>query len=516
MSILWWILIGLVALVICLGIYDVLQRKETILRNFPVVGRFRSLLQKLGPPLRQYIVSRNDEERPFSRDERRWVYSSAEKGSSYFGFGTDNDIELEPNYILIKHRMFPLDSPAVGSDGYDPEYRLPCAKILGGGRGRKKAFRPASVVNVSAMSFGSLGARAVEALNRGCEIAGCLHNTGEGGVSVHHLNGAELVLQLGTAYFGSRDTAGNFSMEKLLETVSKYPQIKTIEIKLSQGAKPAMGGFLPGAKVTKAISEARGIPEGVDCASPARHTAFSDADSLLGFVESIADQTGLPVGIKSAVGELEFWNDLADLMVDGKRGVDFITIDGGEGGTGAGPLVFADHVSLPFKIGFARVHSIFSERGIAGKIVWIGSAKLGLPEKAFLAFAMGCDMVSVAREAMLSIGCIQAQECHTGHCPAGIATHHKWLVRGLDPTLKSARLANYVLALRKDLLRLSHACGVPHPSLVTPSDVEIIDGRLKSAPVGEVFGCDQSQENCDSEHRLEIEQLMSDLRGGRL
>ncbi|MFT5412327.1 MAG: hypothetical protein ACI9NC_005065, partial [Verrucomicrobiales bacterium] len=413
MSLLLWIPIGLGSLAVLIGLYDVLQKRDTILRNFPLIGRVRHLLQRLGPPLRQYIVSRNDEERPFSRDERRWVYSSAEQGNSYFGFGTDNDIELEPNYILIKHRAFPLDAPLVGGDGYDPDYRIPCAKVLGGSRGREKAFRPKSVVNVSAMSFGSLGGRAIEALNRGCEIAGCLQNTGEGGVSVHHLHGAELVLQLGTAYFGSRDEEGNFSMEKLLETVGKYPQIKAIEIKLSQGAKPAMGGLLLGAKVTAEIAAARGIPEGVDCASPARHRAFSDADSLLDFVELIAAETGLPVGLKSAVGELEFWSDLADGMVDGERGLDFITIDGGEGGTGAGPLVFADHVSLPFKIGFARVYSIFAERGLTEQIVWIGSAKLGLPEKAFLAFAMGCDMVAVAREAMLSIGCIQAQECHS-------------------------------------------------------------------------------------------------------
>ena len=361
------------------------------------------------------------------------------------------------------------------------------------------------------MSFGSLGARAVEALNRGCAIAGCLHNTGEGGVSVHHAHGGELILQLGTAYFGSRGADGKFSMDRLKETVSRYPQIRAIEIKLSQGAKPALGGMLPAAKVTPEIAEARGIPIAEDCISPARHSAFGDADSMLDFVESIAAETGLPVGIKSAVGELEFWGQLADLMATGDRAVDFITIDGGEGGTGAGPLVFADHVALPFKIGFSRVYSIFAERGLSDQLVWIGSAKLGLPEKAFLAFAMGCDMVSVAREAMLSIGCIQAQECHTGHCPAGVATHHKWLVRGLDPTLKSARLANYVLALRYDLLRLSRACGVPHPGLVTPHDVEIIDGRLNSAPVDQVFHYGKSGKIIADGRREEVERVMGEL-----
>ena len=511
MSSLWWIPIGLAALLLVVGVIHVTHKGDGILRNFPLLGRMRALLQRLGPPLRQYIVSRNDEERPFSRDERRWIYTSAAKENSYFGFGTDNDLELEPNYVLIKHRAFPLDSPHAGEPGYDGHYRIPCAKVLGSARGRAKAFRPASVVNVSAMSFGSLGARAVEALNRGCAIAGCLHNTGEGGVSVHHAHGGELILQLGTAYFGSRGADGRFSMDRLKETVSRYPQIRAIEIKLSQGAKPALGGMLPAAKVTREIAAARGIPEGEDCISPARHTAFGDADSMLDFVESIAAETGLPVGIKSAVGELEFWGQLADLMAPGDRGVDFITIDGGEGGTGAGPLVFADHVALPFKIGFSRVYSIFAERGLSDRLVWIGSAKLGLPEKAFLAFAMGCDMVSVAREAMLSIGCIQAQECHTGHCPAGVATHHKWLARGLDPTLKSARLANYVLALRYDLLRLSRACGVPHPGLVTPNDVEIIDGRLNSSPVDKVFHYGKSGKIIADGRREEIERVMHEL-----
>ena len=509
---LWWIFGGLIALLLVVGLIDLTQKRDAITRNFPVVGRFRALFQRLGPPLRQYIVSRNDEERPFSRDERRWIYTSAGKENSYFGFGTDNDLELEPNYILIKHRAFPLDSLHPGEAGYDEHYRIPCAKVLGAPRGRRGAFRPSSVVNVSAMSFGSLGGRAVEALNRGCAIAGCLHNTGEGGVSVHHAHGGELILQLGTAYFGSRGEDGKFSMAKLKETVARCPQIRAIEIKLSQGAKPALGGMLPAAKITAEIAQARGIPEGEDCMSPARHSAFDDVDGLLDFVESIATETGLPVGIKSAVGELEFWGQLADLMVGGERGVDFITVDGGEGGTGAGPLVFTDHVALPFKIGFSRVFGIFAERGLSEQLVWIGSAKLGLPERAFLAFAMGCDMVSVAREAMLSIGCIQAQECHTGHCPAGVATHHKWLMRGLDPTLKSARLANYVVALRKDLLRLSRACGVPHPALVTPDDVEIIDGRLNSAPVNQVFHYGKSGKLIAAGRREEIERVMGELK----
>jgi glutamate synthase domain-containing protein 2 len=475
-----------IAVVVAVVIYDVTQTRHAILRNFPVIGHFRYWLETIGPELRQYIVTGNDEERPFSRDQRTWIYSSAKKQNNYFGFGTDNDLELSPNYLIIKHAAFPLPELHAGEPGYDSGYKVPCAKVMGAKRGRKKAFRPASVVNTSAMSYGSLSGPAVEAINRGAQIAGCMQNTGEGGVSPYHRKGGDLVWQIGTGYFGCRDDRGRFSMDRLRETVASAP-IRMIEIKLSQGAKPGLGGVLPGAKVTAEIAQIRGIPVGETCISPSAHTAFSSADELLDFVEKIAQETGLPVGIKSAVGEIEFWQDLARLMLRGDRGVDFITIDGGEGGTGAAPLVFTDHVALPFKIGMSRVYRVFAEAGITDDIVFIGSGKLGFPDVAMLAFGLGCDMINVAREAMLAIGCIQAQRCHTGHCPTGIATQNKWLMRGLDPTDKSARLANYVTTLRKEILQLSRACAVPHPALITLDNMDIIDDRLRARPAREIF-----------------------------
>jgi glutamate synthase domain-containing protein 2 len=472
-------------------IYDLLQKNHAILRNFPIIGHFRYLFEAIGPELRQYIVTSNDEERPFSRDQRRWVYASSKKENNYFGFGTDNDIELKPNYLILKQSTFPhLETPKTDPD-YDPLYPIPCAKVMGAARGRAKAYRPKSVINVSAMSFGSLGSAAVEALNKGCKLAECTHNTGEGGISVHHQHGGDIILQIGTGYFGCRDADGNFSMQELIKTVETNPTIKAIEIKLSQGAKPGIGGLLPKEKITAEIAAARGIPRDRDCASPARHSAFHDADSMLDFVEEIAANTGLPVGIKSAVGQLSFWHDLADLMSDGNRGVDFISIDGGEGGTGAAPLVFADHVALPFKIGFGRVYGIFSRAKLTDDIIFIGSAKLGFPMEALFAFGLGCDMISVAREAMLSIGCIQAQRCHTGRCPAGVATHNKWLMRGLDPTLKSARLANYVVTLRHEILKLCHAAGFCHPAFITTDHFEILDGQLGATSFEETFGYDR-------------------------
>lgn len=480
--------IGLILLGLALlFVRDVFQTKHAILRNFPVLGHFRYFFELIGPELRQYIVAANNEERPFSRDERSWVYASSKKQNNYFGFGTDNDLERSPNSLIIKHSAFPLTELRKGVAGYDPQYPVPCAKVLGEHRSRKHAFRPASIANVSAMSYGSLSATAVEAINRGCKLSGCLHNTGEGGVASHHQHGGELVWQLGTGYFGCRNADGTFDIERFVDTVQANP-IRAVEVKLSQGAKPGMGGLLPAAKITPEISKIRGIPMNKDCVSPSKHSAFSDVDSMLDFVELLADRTGVPIGIKSAVGDLDFWSELAEKMTTSDRGVDYVAVDGGEGGTGAGPLVFTDHVAMPFKLGFVRVYREFRNRGIQNDVVFIGSGKLGFPESVLLAFSLGCDMVNLGREPMMAIGCIQAQKCHTGHCPTGVATQSKWLMRGLDPTDKGNRLANYFVALRKEVLSVSRACGKLHPSEFTVHDCEIIDERFRSQTIAEVFG----------------------------
>ncbi|MGE0709542.1 MAG: glutamate synthase-related protein [Planctomycetota bacterium] len=483
-----WVLIGVVGALLLVAIYDVTQREQAILHNFPLIGHFRGWIAALGPPLRQYIVAANDEERPFTRDQRRWVYTSARKENNYFGFGTDNDLEHSPNYIVVRHSAFPLHEPHPGDADYDPQFALPCAKVIGGARGRAKAFRPESIVNVSAMSYGSLGASAVEALNRGCALAGCLQNTGEGGISPHHLHGGGLIWQLGTGYFGARTADGRLDYARLVAVAAEM-NVRAIELKLSQGAKPGLGGVLPGSKVTPQIAKIRGIPVGQDCLSPSAHREFSSVDEMLDVIERIADATGLPVGIKSAVGDMGFWQDLVAAMEqDPGRAIDYVQIDGGEGGTGAAPLAFSDHVALPFKLGFSSVYKLFAERGLTDRVVFLGSGKLGFPEAGVLAMALGCDMIMVAREAMLSIGCIQAQECHTGHCPAGVATHNPWLMRGLDPTNKAARLANYVVTLRKELTRMSRAAGKVHPSLITTEQVAILDEHFGQRSLAEVFG----------------------------
>ena len=482
MAAVWtWIGFGILAFLLVVLLYDLIQTKHAILRSFPLIGHIRYLLEKIGPELRQYIVTENDADRPFSRDQRRWIYASAKQQNNLFGFGTDNDLDIQRNYLIIKHAAFP--KPDLG---FDEGQAVPAAKVLGGPRQRAKAFTPASLVNISSMSYGSLSGAAVTALNKGANLAGALHGSGEGGLTTYHDQGGDLVWQIGTGYFGCRDAAGNFDLGRFLENVDRFP-VKAIEVKLSQGAKPGLGGLLPGKKVTPEIAAIRGIPVGEDCHSPPGHSSFHDVDSMLDFVELLASETGLPVGIKSAVGEIEFWEDLADQMVGGERGVDFIIIDGGEGGTGAGPLAFTDHVALPFLHAFPRVHDVFTQRGVVDQVMWIGSGRLGLPDRGLLAMTLGVDMINVGREAMMAAGCIQAQRCHTGHCPTGVATNSKWLERGLDPTDKGLRVGRFIQTMRFELGRMARACGVDHPSQVSPAQLEIINGMTGSRTAHEIF-----------------------------
>ncbi|AKU18923.1 FMN-binding glutamate synthase family protein [Luteipulveratus mongoliensis] len=469
-----------------LAAWDMSQKKHALLRNFPVIGHGRYLLETIGPELRQYIISTNDQERPFSRDQRSWIYASCKGENNYFGFGTDDDVEDNIGYPVIKHRTF-TDSPPPSGTHSAEDVVLPSAKVLGGPRGRRLAFRPQSLINVSAMSFGSLSGAAIEAINKGVLLAGALHNTGEGALSPHHRQGGDLIFQIGTGYFGCRDREGRFDLERLKDVVAGAP-VRAIEVKLSQGAKPGLGGVLPAAKLTQEIADIRGVEMGHDIVSPSRHGEFKDVDSMLDWVEKIADATGLPVGVKSAVGDLVFWEQLTQQMAKGDRGVDFVTVDGGEGGTGAAPLVFSDAVALPFFVGFTRVYSVFAEAGLTDSVTFIGSGKLGLPKAATVALALGVDMVNVAREAMLSIGCIQSQKCHTDKCPTGVATQNPWLVRGLDPASKSVRLAAYLRTVRRDLLKISEAVGVLHPGLIDPDDIELLEGTRHGVPLRGVYG----------------------------
>jgi len=481
----WWLWIIIVLVII--AIRDIVQKKHTISHNFPIVGHFRYMLEKIGPELRQYLVANNREELPFNRIERGWIYASAKKENNYEGFGTDRDIYAH-QHIFINNAMMPYKVEANHPHAADMSF-LPCAKVMGEYNKRKKPFRPGSVINVSAMSFGSLSAKAVESLNKGVKIAGAYHNTGEGGLSPYHSHGGDVVFHFGTGYFGVRAADGGFSMDKMVKLVEDNPFIKAIEVKLSQGAKPGKGGVLPGAKITPQIAEIRGVEVGKDVLSPPNHKAFSNVPELVDFIEAIADKTGLPVGIKAAIGKLEQWEELADIMVKTGKGPDFITVDGGEGGTGAAPPSFADHVSLPWVYGFGDLYKLFQSKGLSERIVFIGSGKLGFPAKAAMAFAMGADCINVAREAMMSIGCIQAQVCHTNTCPSGVATQNKWLQNGIDPTLKSERLAQYFKTFRKEFIEITHAAGYEHPCQFKMTDIEVnVDDHNLSKELDSTYG----------------------------
>jgi glutamate synthase domain-containing protein 2 len=466
----WWLWVLIVLALV--AIRDIFfQKAHTISHNYPIVGHLRYWLESIGPELRQYFVSNNREELPFNRIERGWIYASAKRENNYEGFGTDRDV-YEHQHIFIKNQMLAFKVTEGHPNIIDKTF-LPCAKLMGEYNQRRKPYRPASVINVSAMSFGSLSAAAIEAMNKGVMKSSAYHNTGEGGLSPYHNHGGDVIFHFGTGYFGVRTKEGDFSMDKLKKLVEDNPCIKAIEIKLSQGAKPGKGGVLPAAKISREIADIRGVEVGKDVISPATHRAFSSIPELLHLIERIAEETGLPVGIKGAIGKLDQWEQLADGMVETGKGPDFITVDGGEGGTGAAPPSFADHVSLPWVYGFSNLYKVFQHRHLTQRIVFIGSGKLGFPGKAAMAFAMGVDCINVAREAMMSIGCIQAQVCHTNKCPSGVATQSRWLQSGINIPLKSERLAQYFKTFRKELVEITHAAGYEHPCQFTMNDVQV-------------------------------------------
>lgn len=477
------IFLGIILLTILfVFILDRSQKEDIIRRNFPVLGRFRQLSIKLGPAIRQYFIASNREELPFNRSQRNWIYASSKRDNNYEGFGTDKDLHAV-GHTFINPTMFPfkITREHINHEKRD-QYFLPCAKVIGLAHKRKKPFRPYSIVNISAMSYGSLSKQAQTSLNIGASMVGCYHNTGEGGLSPYHQKGADVIFHIGTGYFGCGKTDENgeriFDFDTFKELVlDSYPdKVKAIEIKLSQGAKPGKGGVLPAKKNTVEIAKIRGVEPHTDVLSPATHSAFGNVRELVDFIEDLAEKSGLPVGIKSAVGDLEEWKELADIMKSENKGPDFIAIDGGEGGTGAAPPSFADHVALPWVYGFSEIYQIFKTRGLSNDIVFVGSGKLGFPSEILKAFSMGVDLINVAREAMMSIGCIQAQECQTGHCPTGIATQKNKLSRGVVPAVQSVRFGNYINTLRKETLQMTHACGYEHPCQMKMIDVDISGG----------------------------------------
>jgi len=463
--------------VIVMYVVDKTQTEHAIRRNFPVIGRFRYLFEKLGEYFRQYFFAMDREEMPFNRAQRSWVYRAAKGIDNTVAFGSTRDLRPVGTVIFVN-----CPYPVLEAD------IAPTAELEIGPYSREP-YRTDSLFNVSAMSFGAISKPAVLALSKGSAKAGNWMNTGEGGLSPYHLEGgADIVFQIGTAKYGVRDDAGGLSDDKLKE-VAAHDQVKMIELKLSQGAKPGKGGILPGEKVTDEIAKIRGIKTGEDSISPNRHPEVDSAEDLLNMINHVRDVTGLPVGFKSVIGAYGWIDELCQLI--NERGIesapDFITIDSGDGGTGAAPMSLMDCVGLPIRESLPLVVDILKRNGLRDRIRVIASGKLVTPAEAAAALCIGADFINSARGYMFALGCIQALQCNKNTCPTGITTHDKDLQRGLVVADKAERVYQYSKSMHKEIGIIAHSCGVREPRQLKRFHCRIVQEAGRSIPVDELF-----------------------------
>jgi glutamate synthase domain-containing protein 2 len=471
-------LIGIgILVVIVMYIVDVSQTEHAIRRNFPVIGRFRYLFENLGEYFRQYFFAQDREEMPFNRAQRTWVYRAAKDIDNTVAFGSTRDLRpvgtlifVNCPYPVLETDVAPTSEKTIGAYSRQP-------------------YVTDSLFNVSAMSYGAISKPAVLALSRGSAMAGNWMNTGEGGLSPYHLEGgADIVFQIGTAKYGVRDKDGSLSDDKLRE-VAAHDQVKMIELKLSQGAKPGKGGILPGEKVTEAIAEIRGIPVGEDSISPNRHPEIDSAEELLNMINHLRDVSGLPVGFKTVVGAYGWLDELLQLVME--RGIesapDFITVDSGDGGTGAAPMSLMDSVGLPIRESLPLVVDIINKYGLDDRIHVIASGKLVTPAEAAWALCVGADFIQSARGFMFSLGCIQAMQCNKNTCPTGITTHDKHLQRGLVVEDKAERVRHYSENMRREIGIIAHSCGVREPRQLKRFHCRVVQDDGRSLPLDELF-----------------------------
>jgi glutamate synthase domain-containing protein 2 len=485
----WIALAGLAGLL--LGIRDLRQTRHAVLRNYPVIGHLRFLLEWVRPELRQYFIESDREAVPFSRQQRSLAYQRAKGDPDNRPFGTQRDV-LEAGYEWINHSLVP-------SRIESHDFRV---TIGDGGSGCTQPYS-ASIFNISAMSFGSLSANAILALNAGARKGGFAHDTGEGSISQYHrVHGGDLIWEIGSGYFGCRNDDGSFSDERFA-AAARDPQVKMIELKLSQGAKPGHGGVLPGAKVTAEIAAARGVPPGVDCISPAAHGAFRTPVEMMQFIQRLRDLSGgKPTGFKLCIGHPWEWFALVKAMLATGILPDFIVVDGAEGGTGAAPLEFTDHVGAPLQEGLLLVHNTLTGCNLRERI------RIGAAGKVISAFdiarlmAMGADWCNAARGFMFALGCIQAQSCHTGACPTGVTTQDRWRQRALVVGDKAERVYRFHETTLHALKELVQAAGVAHPGALTAShivrrvsqqDVRLLESLLPRVRRGEILAAADGQ-----------------------
>lgn len=452
-----WLSIYTVPLIV-LFIYDVTQKKHTLLRNFPILGHIRYLMEFFRPEVQQYFIAHDQFERPYDRETRNVIYQRAKGVRDTVPFGTDRDIWAN-NYEWIEHSLNPVDVSKI------------TPHIVFGGPDCTQPYT-ASRLNISAMSFGALSAHAILALNKGAKIGHFAHNTGEGGLSDYHLaGGGDIIWQIGTGYFGCRDKDGHFDPDQFAKE-AQQAQVKMIELKLSQGAKPGHGGLLPKAKISKEIARIRKINQNQDCLSPPAHTSFDSPTGLLQFIQSLRQLSGgKPIGFKICIGSRKEFLSICKAMLKTKITPDFITVDGAEGGTGAAPLEFTNHVGTPLNDALVFVHNALSGIGLRDQIRIICSGKVATGFDMVSKIALGADTCNAARAMMISLGCIQSKQCNANTCPTGIATQNTKLSKGLVIDDKKIRVAQYHNATMHSFMELIGSMGINDPDQLNPSHV---------------------------------------------
>jgi glutamate synthase domain-containing protein 2 len=459
--------------IVLLGTVDMLQTRRAIRRNFPVIGHIRYLFEMIRPEIQQYFVESDIDGRPFNREERSLVYQRAKGALDTLPFGTQRDVYAN-GYEWINHSIVPVEP-------LDASPRV----MIGEGRCEKPYC--ASIFNISAMSFGALSGNAIEALNRGALEGGFAHNTGEGSISPHHLQGGDLIWQIGTGYFGCRYADGGFDPDQFTERAG-LESVKMIEIKISQGAKPGHGGILPAAKITPEVAKIRGVPMGADVISPPAHSTFSTPIGLLEFVTKLRELSGgKPVGFKLCVGKRREFLSICKAMLETGLAPDFITVDGGEGGTGAAPFEFSNRLGCPLVDGLIFVHNALVGIGLRDQIKVFASGKVASGFGLARLLALGADVCYAARSMMLSIGCVQARKCNNNECPVGVATQNPALTAGLDVETKAIRVARYHQETIHAAVDLMAAAGLTSPVDLRPWHVIRRVSQLETLHYGEIF-----------------------------
>jgi glutamate synthase domain-containing protein 2 len=467
---------GLIGIAV-LYVIDITQSSSAVRRNFPVVGRFRYFFEELGEFFRQYFFAMDREEMPFNRAERSWAYRAAKGVDSTVAFGSTRDLTKPGTAIFVNCPWPMLDEDVAGTSPITI------------GSTCQQPYTTDRIVHISAMSYGAISKPAVRALSSGARMCGCWLNTGEGGLSPFHLEGsADIVFQIGTAKYGVRDADGRLDEEKL-RAVAAHEQVRMFEIKLSQGAKPGKGGILPAEKVTEAIAAIRGIPVGEASISPNRHLEVGNVDELLDFINRVRRVTGKPVGFKTVVGAYGWLEDLfnAARTLGPDSGPDFITVDSGDGGSGAAPMPLIDNVGLPIRESLPLVVDILNRTGMRDRVKIIASGKIVNPSHAATCLCVGADFVATARGFMFALGCIQAMKCNKNTCPTGITTHNEDLQRGLVVENKAKRVMRYQQNMEKEVGMIAHSCGVPEPRRLKRFHCRVVQPNGTSIPLDELY-----------------------------